>query len=75
MEQTNRIVYNIKGVFNGVCNMSSCTSQKPATWYNHGSYAYYCKSCAMRLNIDEYNKRDAQRRFGHELCTDGDNCI
>ena len=61
-----------KGTFNGVCNMSSCKTGNPATWYNHGSYAYYCKSCAMRLNADPYNARDAQRSFGHALCTPGE---
>jgi len=62
----------MKGEYLGLCNLSSCTSQLPATWYNHGSYAYYCRPCAMRLNADPYNKRDAQRLFGHELCTEGE---
>lgn len=62
-----------KGKFNGLCNLSSCKSGKPATWYNHGSQAFYCKGCAMRLNSDPYNHRDALRLFGHELCTEGEN--
>lgn len=61
-----------KGEYNGVCNMSSCNTGIPATWYNHGSYTYYCPKCAKRLNSDEYNKRDAQRLFGHNLCTEGE---
>jgi len=60
----------MKGEYNGVCNLTACTSGKPATWYNHGSQAYYCRSCAMRLNNDPFNKRDAERLFGHDLCTE-----
>lgn len=44
-----------KGQFEGICNMTSCKSNLPATWYNHGSYAYYCKKCAFRLNSDPFN--------------------
>lgn len=58
-----------KGEYLGTCNLSSCTTGLPADWYNHGSYSHYCESCACRLNADEYNKRDALRLFGHELCT------
>ena len=61
-----------KGLFNGTCNLSSCTSGNPATWYNHGSLEYYCKGCAMRLNRDEFNKREADRLWGHDLCTEGE---
>lgn len=60
-----------KGQFEGICNMSSCKSNLPATWYNHGSYAYYCQKCAKRLNSDPFNYRDAMRMFGHDLCTKG----
>ncbi len=59
------------GLYNGTCNLSSCTSESPATWYNHGTYAYYCKGCAKRLSVDEFNKRDAERLYGHDLCTEG----
>jgi hypothetical protein len=64
-----------KGQYLGLCNMSSCKTLEPATWYNHGSYAYYCTMCANRLNNDEYNKRDALRLFGHALCTQGEKKI
>ena len=61
---------NLKGVKGGNCNITGC--QKPgATWYNHGSYAWYCPKCAHWLNTDPYNKRDAMRLFGHDLCTLG----
>lgn len=60
-----------KGKYNGVCNLSSCTSGRPADYYNHGSRAYYCKGCAIRLSADPYNKADALRLFGHDLCTYG----
>jgi hypothetical protein len=62
---------NTKGEFNGKCNLSACTSGKPATWYNHGSLKYYCEACAKRLSADPFNKREAIESFGHELCTEG----
>jgi hypothetical protein len=64
-----RILSNMKGELNGTCNLSSCTSKQPATWYNHGSREHYCEKCAKRLNADPFNRRDAHARFGHELCT------
>jgi|694.fasta_scaffold09927_15 hypothetical protein len=57
-----------KGEYLGLCNLSSCTTHKPATYYNYGTSKYYCKECAERLNSDEYNQRDAMRMFGHDLC-------
>lgn len=59
-----------KGVFNGKCNITSCQKPNSATWYNHSTRKYYCHSCANRLNNDEFNKRDAMRLFGHDLCTE-----
>lgn len=59
-----------KGEKNGKCNITRCETGDPATWYNHSTRKYYCKSCAMRLNHDPYNKRDAMRLFGHDLCTE-----
>lgn len=60
-----------KGEFRGICNLTACQSGIPATWYNHSTRKYYCESCASRLNVDEFNRRDAQRMFGHDLCTPG----
>lgn len=60
-----------KGEFNGTCNLSRCTTGKPANWYNHGSLKYYCEECAGMLSSDPVNKADAYRLFGHELCTEG----
>ena len=57
-----------KGLYLGLCNLSSCKTEKPATYHNYGNSKYYCKECAERLNSDEYNKRDAMRMFGHDLC-------
>lgn len=58
----------LKGVKGGNCNITAC--QKPnAIYYNHGSMAWYCPSCAKRLNADPYNKADAMKMFGHDLCT------
>ena len=59
-----------KGELNGKCNITSCQKPNSATWYNHSTRKYYCPSCARRLNTDEFNKRDAVRMFGHDLCTE-----
>ena len=61
----------MKGNYGEDCNITSCQKPNSATWYNHSTQKYYCKSCAMRLNNDEYNKRDAMRMFGHNLLTEG----
>lgn len=38
-----------KGKKAGSCNVTRC--QRPgAVWYNRGTYAYYCGSCARRIN-------------------------
>ncbi len=58
-----------KGELNGTCNITACTTGIKATYYNHSTRKYYCKPCAMRLNSDEFNYRDAQRIWGHDLCT------
>ena len=60
-----------KGEYQGRCNLSRCMSQKPAMWYNWGSHKYYCASCARMLSSDPVNRLDAQRTFGHPLCTEG----
>lgn len=38
-----------KGEFKGECNRTAC-SNKNAVYYNKGTYAYYCHSCAMKIN-------------------------
>ena len=58
-----------KGDLNGKCNITRCETNRPATWYNHSTRMHYCPECAIRLNEDSHNKRDAQRMFGHTLCT------
>lgn len=51
----------LKGVKGGNCNREAC--QKPgATWFNKGSKAYYCRSCASLINI-------ATCRDGTVLCS------
>lgn len=37
------------GVLGGLCNRKACRAPG-ATWYNSGSYAYYCPSCAFKIN-------------------------
>lgn len=59
-----------KGEYLGSCNITACQKPASATWYNHSTRKYYCKSCAMRLNNDPHNKKDSLRLFGHDLCTE-----
>lgn len=60
-----------KGFFMGSCNRSACLRPN-ARWYNHGSLAYYCEACAMDLNHDTFNRREALDEWGHLLCTEGE---
>lgn len=63
-----------KGLYNGSCNREAC--QDPgAVWYNHGTRKYYCAGCAKTLNEDPFNRSDAHRSYGHDLCTLGENKI
>ena len=59
----------MKGQYGEECNITACQKPNSAFWYNHLNHQYYCQSCANRLNNDEFNKRDAQRLLGHEMCT------
>lgn len=56
-----------KGHWNGACNRSACLD-RPATWYNRGSYAFYCEACAEMLS--KVNRKDAYNLLGegNELC-------
>lgn len=63
-----------KGEKGGRCNRTAC--QMPAAecpdgvrWFNHSTRRYYCWRCAWSLNEDPFNKRDAQKLWGHNLCT------
>jgi hypothetical protein len=56
----------MKGRYNKECNRTACNNQE-AVFYNHSTRLYYCKSCAILIN--EQNRTDAQRLFGHDLCT------
>jgi hypothetical protein len=62
----------MKGDYKDTGNISRCDNTD-AEWYNHSTKRYYCKSCAMRLNSDPFNYRDAQRLFGHNLLAFGNN--
>lgn len=60
-----------KGEYMGSCNRSACL--KPgAFWYNHSTRKYYCEECAHWLNTDDFNRRDALKLYGHDLCTEGE---
>ncbi len=62
----------MKGNYGEECNITSCQKPNSAIWFNHSTRKYYCPSCARRLNSDPFNMRDAQRMFGHTLCTLGE---
>lgn len=55
-----------KGQYMHECNRTACDN-KHASYYNHSTEKYYCKSCAMTINL--HNKADAMRLYGHDLCT------
>ena len=55
-----------KGTKGGRCNREDCQKQK-ATYYNHSTRFWYCKTCAMKIN--SLNKAEAVSMFGHDLCT------
>ncbi len=55
-----------KGEFSGECNRTACNN-KNARFFNHSTTKYYCTPCAQQINT--VNMSDAQRLFGHNLCT------
>lgn len=55
----------VKGGFNGLCNRKACNNDN-AVFYNYSTKMYYCVSCARLIN--DMNRLDAMRLFGHELC-------
>jgi hypothetical protein len=57
-----------KGDRGGKCECTACKNED-AQWFNHSTRAWYCRSCAAKLN--EENHEDAQRLYGHALCTFG----
>lgn len=56
----------MKGGYNQECYRSICNNNK-AVFFNHSTKQYYCTKCAREIN--DVNHFDAQRMFGHELCT------
>lgn len=48
--------WGFKGRFGELCNRTQCLAPG-ATWYNRGSYAFYCADCARMLNHD--NRHDS----------------
>jgi len=59
----------MKGQYKGSCNITACQKENSAFWYNHFNQMYYCEDCANRLNNDEFNKRSAFEKLGHNMCT------
>lgn len=57
-----------KGHHNGSCNRAAC--QKPgANWFNHSTRAYYCESCAEKINYWAEHDDHFSIKNGHKLCT------
>lgn len=56
----------MKGDYLQECYRTVC-DKKPAQYFNHSTEKYYCKACAMLIN--DANREDAKRLFGHDLCT------
>jgi hypothetical protein len=59
-----------KGLEGGACNVTACQLPNSATWYNHSTQRWYCRTCAVELN--RVNS-DFRQMFGkdHDLCTEG----
>ena len=53
-----------KGKENGSCNRTRCQCS-PASWYNHGSYSWYCDDCRNQIQFDHINLRGWEKDFGH----------
>ncbi len=56
----------VKGDYGGLCNVADC-QKTDAIYYNHSTRKYYCPVCAEKIN--EANQSDAEKMFGHDLCT------
>lgn len=48
------------------CARRACESED-ANFYNHSTRQRYCAECARRINLE--NAVDAQKLYGHQLCT------
>lgn len=56
----------MKGEHNQECNRTVCKNEN-AQFYNHSTRKYYCAACAILIN--DANRNDAMRMFGHDICT------
>jgi hypothetical protein len=54
-----------KGEYNKECNRTACSNQV-AIYYNFSTQKYYCQACALIIN--NANRKDSHRIFGHDLC-------
>lgn len=55
-----------KGKYGEICYRTACNNTN-AVFYNHSTREHYCPACAKLINTANY--ADAQRLYGHELCT------
>lgn len=51
-----------KGQEGGSCNRTRCQAPN-AVWWNHGSYSWYCKDCAIEIGNDTVNYRSWMADF------------
>lgn len=51
----------LKGTWGGNCNRTAC-QQPGAVWWNSSTRAYYCQSCARKIN--EFS----EKADGYALC-------
>lgn len=54
-----------KGDYEYLCYRTICNNKK-AIYYNHSTKKHYCQECADFINNE--NRKDALRLYGHELC-------
>jgi|GEM_PF-2569636 hypothetical protein len=56
----------LKGMYGGLCNRTSCQSPSNVIYYNYATRKFYCPQCALLINMN--NRADALEIYGHDLC-------
>ena len=48
-----------KGEFAKFCNRTSCQTpiDEENSWYNHGTFKWYCEWCRKDIEFDNFNKK------------------
>lgn len=66
LEDRNKPIHSLKGKKNGACNRTACQSEIHVVFYNKSTMAYYCPSCAKKIN--DANQYDFGGNFVGDLC-------